>query len=260
MIRGSAPNHLSRTRLVRCLATIATVVVLFYAVAGCLGSANMFGDHPRWRGMNRGPSDFGLRSETVSFNSTDGIPLKAWWLPASGTPRGAVIIAHGIDHTRQVMLPRAAFLVRGGYDVLAIDLRGHGESGGIIASPGSWRREISSVHFDISVHVEIASPSRYSEFHTAQWLRLSRPQNLRRLLPSLAIALFQAERMSPTTSAATIFTIPGRTSGYEPCSWVRPYQAWPVRQHWRIISAAEYTSAQNCYPSCPLPAAFTYLP
>ena len=136
MIRGSAPNHLSRTRLVRCLATIATVVVLFYAVAGYLGSANMFGDHPRWRGMNRGPSDFGLRSETVSFNSTDGIPLKAWWVPASGTPRGAVIIAHGIDHTRQVMLPRAAFLVRGGYDVLAIDLRGHGESGGSIVSPG----------------------------------------------------------------------------------------------------------------------------
>src|SRR5271163_4064939 len=51
-------------------------------------------------------------------------------------PRGAVIIAHGIDHTRQVMLPRAAFLVRGGYDVLAIDLRGHGESGGSIVSPG----------------------------------------------------------------------------------------------------------------------------
>jgi pimeloyl-ACP methyl ester carboxylesterase len=115
---------------------IATVVVLFYAVAGYLGSANMFGDHACWRGMNRGPADFGLRSETVSFDAIDGIPLKAWWLPASGMPRGAVIIAHGIDHTRQVMLPRAAFLVRGSYDVLAMDLRGHGESGGSIVSPG----------------------------------------------------------------------------------------------------------------------------
>ena len=118
------------------LAAIATVVVLFYGVAGYLGSADMFGDHPRWRGMNRGPADFGLRGETVSFDAKDGIPLKAWWLPASGMPRGAVIIAHGIDHTRQVMLPRAAFLVRGGYDVLAMDLRGHGESGGSIVSPG----------------------------------------------------------------------------------------------------------------------------
>jgi pimeloyl-ACP methyl ester carboxylesterase len=131
------PSRRSRlTRLGRGLAAIAILVVLFYAVAGYLGSADMFGDHPRWRGMNRGPADFGLRSETVSFDSTDGIPLKAWWLPVSGTPQGAVIIAHGIDHTRQVMLPRAAFLVRGGYDVLTVDLRGHGESGGSIVSPG----------------------------------------------------------------------------------------------------------------------------
>jgi pimeloyl-ACP methyl ester carboxylesterase len=143
MIRDSAPNHMGqplwrfhRTLLGRCLGATATVVVVFYSIAGYLGSANMFGDHPRWRGMSRGPSDFGLRSETVSFYSTDGIPLKAWWLPASGTPRGAVIIAHGIDHTRQVMLPRAAFLVGGGFDALAIDLRGHGESGGSIVSPG----------------------------------------------------------------------------------------------------------------------------
>jgi len=88
--------------------------LLFYGVVGCSGCANMFGFHPRWRGMNRGPADFGLRGETVSFTSQDGIPLKAWWLPANGTPRGAVIIAHGIDHTRQVMLPRATFLVHAG--------------------------------------------------------------------------------------------------------------------------------------------------
>lgn len=124
------------TRLGRDLAAVAAVVVVFYGVAGYLGSADMFGDHPCWRGMNHGPADFGLRSETVSFDSTDGIPLKASWLPALDAPRGAVIIAHGIDHTRQVMLPRAAFLVRGGYGVLTVDLRGHGESGGSIVSPG----------------------------------------------------------------------------------------------------------------------------
>jgi len=86
--------------------------------------------------MNKGPQDFGLQSETVSFQATDGVPLKAWWLPAEGTPRATVIIAHGIDHTRQVMLSRAAFLVHDGYNALALDLRCHGESGGEFVSPG----------------------------------------------------------------------------------------------------------------------------
>jgi hypothetical protein len=107
-LRGRLGRRSRPIRLGCGLVVIAAVVVLFYAVAGYLGSADMFGNHPRWRGMNRGPAEFGLRSETVSFDSTDGIALRAWWLPASGAPRGAVIIAHGIDHTRQVMLPISA--------------------------------------------------------------------------------------------------------------------------------------------------------
>lgn len=118
------------------IAAVVAGVALFYAVIGYADSANMFGNHPRWRGMNRGPADFGLQGETVSFEAEDGVPLKAWWLPAAGRARGAVIVAHGIDHTRQVMLPRASFLVQGGYDALLVDLRGHGESGGAVVSPG----------------------------------------------------------------------------------------------------------------------------
>ncbi len=111
---SSQPRATWSTRLVRYLAAIAVFVTLFYVVAGYLLSADIFGDHPRWRGMNKGPADFGLAGETVSLHATDGVPLKAWWLPASGLSRGAVIVAHGIDHTRHVMLPRAVFLVQGG--------------------------------------------------------------------------------------------------------------------------------------------------
>jgi len=132
-------SPISRKRAMRRWRWFAVPIVflaLFYAVVGYFGSGLMIGYNPRWHGMNKGPLDFGLQSEVVSFQATDGVPLKAWWLPAERTPRATVIIAHGIDHTRQVMLGRAAFLVQAGYNALALDLRCHGESGGGFVSPG----------------------------------------------------------------------------------------------------------------------------
>ncbi len=54
------------------LAVPIGLLALFYGVVGYLGSGQMIGDHPRWRGMDREPRDFGLLGETVSFRSTDG--------------------------------------------------------------------------------------------------------------------------------------------------------------------------------------------
>ena len=123
------------------LAILLGILVLLYGGIGWWASGLLIGNNPRWRGINRGPQDLGLEGETVSFTATDGVPLKAWWLPAPAPARGTVIIAPGGDHTRQVMLPRAVFLVRGGYNVLDVDLRGHGESGGKFISPGLVERQ-----------------------------------------------------------------------------------------------------------------------
>jgi alpha-beta hydrolase superfamily lysophospholipase len=125
-----------RRRIWRWAAALGGALVLFYALIGYVSTSPLIGENPRWRGMNRGPADFGLKGETVSLQSTDGIALKAWWIPADGSPRGTVVIAHGVDHTRQVMLPRSVFLVHGGYNVLALDLRGHGESAAQYVSGG----------------------------------------------------------------------------------------------------------------------------
>jgi fermentation-respiration switch protein FrsA (DUF1100 family) len=137
--QAAAPRKRRRRHLLW-LAIPLAVIILFYAAVGYWASGLMIGENPRWRGMNRGPQDYALASETVSFSATDGVPIKAWWLPAPAPARGTVIIAPGGDHTRQVMLPRSVFLVHGGYNVLAIDLRDHGESGGQFISPGLVER------------------------------------------------------------------------------------------------------------------------
>jgi pimeloyl-ACP methyl ester carboxylesterase len=115
---------------------VVIAIVCVWAVAGFLATIPVAGNHPYWRRFRAWPEKFGLKAEDVSFSSTDGIPLKGWWIAAQGTLRGTVIIAHGINGNRSDMLPRAPFLVRDGYNTLLIDLRDHGESGGTYAGPG----------------------------------------------------------------------------------------------------------------------------
>lgn len=66
--------------------------------------------------------------EEVALAADDGVALKAWYRPpANGA---AIILIHGAGDSREAVRPYAAMLARRGYGVLALDLRGHGESGG----------------------------------------------------------------------------------------------------------------------------------
>jgi pimeloyl-ACP methyl ester carboxylesterase len=102
---------------------------------GCL-TRHVIGDHPEWKRLVASPEDFGLEAERVQFKSTEGLKLAAWWLPAKGESKASVVLAHGLGGNRSVMLGRAKFLVEAGYDVLAVDLRAHGESDGRYVTPG----------------------------------------------------------------------------------------------------------------------------
>jgi pimeloyl-ACP methyl ester carboxylesterase len=90
------------------------------------------------------PADVGLAYESIAFESAvDHIPLKGWYLPASGSR--AIVLVHGIDGNRweqqgqwsELLVPA---LVHGGFDVLTFDLRAHGESGGEHVGLGSLER------------------------------------------------------------------------------------------------------------------------
>jgi pimeloyl-ACP methyl ester carboxylesterase len=123
-------------KILKRTAYILLAVLVLWGIVGFLATIPVVGKHPYWRALRAQPKDFGLEAEDVSFQSLDGIHLTAWYIAARPAAHGTVIIAHGINGNRSDMLPRAAFLVRDGFNTLLIDLRGHGESGGDYAGPG----------------------------------------------------------------------------------------------------------------------------
>jgi len=88
----------------------------------------------------KAPVSYGLPSRWVEFQSTDGIPLKGWYVPANGPARGTIIYCHGLNRTRIEMLPRAQWGHALGYNGLLFDFRHHGQSGGDLTTLGYQER------------------------------------------------------------------------------------------------------------------------
>jgi hypothetical protein len=69
--------------------------------------------------------------ERVTLKSFDGLDLAGYYLPAEGTPRGAMLLVHGYRSTFKVDFSCSAKLLHElGYDLLLIKQRACGESGG----------------------------------------------------------------------------------------------------------------------------------
>ena len=82
----------------------------------------------------------GVRVEDVRYPAGDGTTLSGLlYVPASATaqhPAPAVLVSHGFINTREMQSPFAIELSRRGFVVLAMDMTGHGYSGGVLGSAG----------------------------------------------------------------------------------------------------------------------------
>jgi uncharacterized protein len=117
-------------------------VVLVYTIAS-VGAGIVLGEFALQRGHlpggspdARGRADVvalahGARLEPIRLSAGDGVPLAGWLFTRKSAARGTVIVTHGSGGSRDHATPYAAFLLDAGYDVLAPDARGHGESGGL---------------------------------------------------------------------------------------------------------------------------------
>jgi uncharacterized protein len=91
------------------------------------------------------PGDLGLRFETQNFSVRDAqteksMTIAGWWIPADPpTPRCAILL-HGYADAKVGSIAWAPLLHDLGLNILAIDLRAHGESDGHYSTAGFWER------------------------------------------------------------------------------------------------------------------------
>lgn len=107
-------------------AVVLVFVVLPYWVADRVTSV---GTRPRDRALTATPADEGVDFEEVSFTSSDGVLLRGWYL-GGGDQGVSIVCAHGLFRSRREVMDRGVWFRERGYNVLLMDSRRHGESGG----------------------------------------------------------------------------------------------------------------------------------
>jgi pimeloyl-ACP methyl ester carboxylesterase len=121
----------------------ASIAIALLAFAALSGIAAHYLTKPQRHPISRAksPDRSGIQYEDVDLKShVDGLSIKGWYLPSIGSSR-AVILVHGKDSSRTAEFDRdpddripgefpdlGFALVKRGFTVLMIDLRGHGES------------------------------------------------------------------------------------------------------------------------------------
>lgn len=90
------------------------------------------------------PSDVGLKFEPKSFDVREEsgrlLKIAAWWMPCESS-RATVVLIHGYADAKVGALAWAPMLHNLGLNILAIDLRAHGESDGKFCTGGVRERE-----------------------------------------------------------------------------------------------------------------------
>ncbi|HTA41859.1 MAG TPA: alpha/beta fold hydrolase [Bryobacteraceae bacterium] len=111
--------------------SIAGLAAVIFAGGSLAGEAALH--PPRMTVPAECPSIEGLACIPVEIAAKDGARLRAWYFQPPMRNGGAVIVLHGIGASRAQNAAMAHLFVPLGYSVLTPDLRGHGESEGVVS-------------------------------------------------------------------------------------------------------------------------------
>jgi len=88
------------------------------------------------------------RREDFTVRSPDGAVLRGWKVRAENPNGSWVMLFHGVSDNRIGVVGQSEFLLQNGYNVVMMDTRCHGESGGEIATYGWLERKDASAVID----------------------------------------------------------------------------------------------------------------
>jgi fermentation-respiration switch protein FrsA (DUF1100 family) len=150
---------------------------------------------PKVKLIDNPMSQLGYFYEPVRFSAIDGVAISGWFLPAQNGSRQfesnkSVILCHGLGANKSNQLVLCRQLVPAGYNVLAIDHRAHGESGGQLSSFGDLERR------DV--------------LGAVRWLKQNRPQMSQRIYgvgASQGAAALVAASVDPSPEGQSIEAI-----------------------------------------------------
>ncbi|MES1216943.1 MAG: alpha/beta fold hydrolase [Bacteroidota bacterium] len=89
--------------------------------------------------------------DTVSLQTVSGISIDAWYSKSDSVAKGTVIFFHGITSSKSMMVSEADQLRTMGYNVMLVDFRGHGNSGGNKTTIGLKESEEVKLAYDYAV-------------------------------------------------------------------------------------------------------------
>lgn len=117
-----------------------------------------------WLLKRLSPGDLGLSFAPMSFRVRDEdsqklLNLAAWWIPSQNTTGRCAILIHGYADAKVGAIAWAPLLHSLGYNILALDLPGHGESDYRPISFGFWERHLVSQVID-QLRIELPDAAR----------------------------------------------------------------------------------------------------
>ena len=89
--------------------------------------------------------------DTVRLKTRNNLDIEAWYCPLDSS-KGTVILFHGILSNRSYLLREAAEFRKSGFNVMLVDLRAHGNSGGNTSTIGFLESEEVQLAYNYAIN------------------------------------------------------------------------------------------------------------